>query len=163
MKDFDLDLVGIRATKLNAELVRVLFGNLAHKDVVEDPNKKIKTDKNIVIASGWVPGFSSDMDAVLLAKNVCADKVINLSNIEYVFDKDPKKFKSAKSIEKISWSDFQKIVGTRWVAGHSFPFDPVASVKAKQFGLKVIVAKGNDLNNLKNIFGDKKFKGTVIG
>jgi len=160
---FDLDLIGIRATKLNAELVRVLFGSLAHKDVIENPTKKIKTNKKIIVASGWVPGFSSDMDAVLLAKNVGADKVINLSNISYVFDKNPKKFKDAVKITKISWAGFQKIVGTKWVAGSSFPFDPEASKKASLFKLKVVVAKGTDLNNLKNIFEGKKFIGTVIG
>ncbi|MBW3000135.1 UMP kinase, partial [Candidatus Woesearchaeota archaeon] len=113
-KNHDLDLIGIRTTKLNAELVRVMFGNHTHDLVIENPTLKIKTKKNIIIASGWIPGFSSDMDAVLLAKNLKAKIVINLSNISYAYTKDPNKFKDAKKIKEISWKGFQKIVGTKW-------------------------------------------------
>ena len=162
INNFNLDLIGIRATKLNAELVRVIFGNNAHKEVIENPTKKIKTNKKIIIASGWIPGFSSDMDAVLLAKNLKAKKVINLSNISYAYTKDPKKYKDAKKIKEISWTNFQKIVGTKWIANTSFPFDPEASKKAKQLKLTVIIAKGTDLNNLNNILNNKPFKGTTI-
>ncbi|MBW3000182.1 UMP kinase [Candidatus Woesearchaeota archaeon] len=161
-KDYDLDLIGIRATKLNAELVRVMFGNHAHKEVIENPTKKIKTKKNIIMASGWIPGFSSDTDAVLLAKNLKAKKLINLSNISYAYTKDPKKYKDAKKIKQISWKDFQKIVGTKWKANTSSPFDPEASKKARQLKLTVIVAKGTDLKNLDNILSGKEFKGTII-
>jgi uridylate kinase len=161
-KNHDLDFIGIRTTKLNAELVRVMFGNHAPKEVIENPTKKIKTKKNIIIASGWIPGFSSDMDAVLLAKNLKAKKVINLSNISYTYTKDPKKYKDAKKIKQISWKDFQKIVGTKWKANTSSPFDPEASKKARQLKLTVIVAKGTDLKNLDNILSGKEFKGTII-
>lgn len=161
-KGYDIDLVGIRATKINAELVRAGFGNHAYKEVIENPTKKIKTNKKIIVASGWIPGFSSDMDAVLLAKNLGAKKVTNLSNISYVYTKDPRKYKNARRIKEISWKDFQKIVGDRWIPNSSFPFDPEASKKARQLKLEVIIAKGTDLKNLKNILGDKRFKGTII-
>jgi uridylate kinase len=161
-KNHDLDFIGIRTTKLNAELVRVMFGNHAPKEVIENPTKKIKTKKNIIIASGWIPGFSSDMDAVLLAKNLKAKNVINLSNISYAYTKDPRKYKDAKKIKQISWKDFQKIVGTKWKANTSSPFDPEASKKARQLKLTVIVAKGTDLKNLDNILSGKEFKGTII-
>ncbi len=160
--DYNRDLIGIRATKINAELVRAIFGKLAHKDVIEDPTKKIKTKKNIIIASGWIPGFSSDMDAVLLAKQLKAKEVINLSNIAYAYTKDPKKYKDAKKIEQTTWKEFQKIVGTKFRANSSFPFDPIASKLAKKTKLEVIIAKGTDLKNLNNILNKKKFKGTII-
>jgi uridylate kinase len=34
--------------------------------------------------------YSTDFDAVMLAKNFGAKKVINLSNIDYAYDKDHK-------------------------------------------------------------------------
>ena len=46
----DLDWLGIAATKLNAELVRSIFGELAYEKVVNNPKKKINTDKQIIIA-----------------------------------------------------------------------------------------------------------------
>lgn len=162
VSDFDRDLIGIRATKINAELVRSIFGKLAHKEVIEDPVKKINTKKRIIIASGWIPGFSSDMDAVLLAKNLKAKEVINLSNIDYAYTKDPRKHKDAKKVIETGWKGFQKIVGTKFRANSSFPFDPIASKLAKKMKLTVIIAKGTNLKNLDNILKNKLYRGTTI-
>ncbi len=104
------------------------------------------------------------MDAVLLAKNIGAKLVINLSNIDHVYDKDPRKYKDAKKIVEISWDAFLKhIVGDKWKPGMNTPFDPVASKEAKKAGIDVIVADGRDLENLRHILEKAEFfKGTVI-
>ncbi|MBW2992356.1 UMP kinase [Candidatus Woesearchaeota archaeon] len=158
----ELDWIGIKATIINAELVKSMFNGLVYEAVVNEPNKHISTNKKIIIGSGWKPGWSTDYDAVMLAKQFKADKVINLSNIEYVYDKDPNKYKDAKKIEEISWEDFQKIVGIKYIPNRSWPFDPIASQLAKKWKLEVIIAKGTDLGNLKNVLDGKEFKGTVI-
>jgi uridylate kinase len=44
----------------------------------------------------------------------------------------------------------------------SAPFDPIATKKAERLGLKVLFAKGSDLDQVKKIFAGKKFKGTII-
>lgn len=158
----DVDWVGIGATKLNAELVRAIFADQAYAKVIDDPKKKINTTKKIIIGSGFVPGSSSDLDAIELARNFKADSVVNLSNIAYVYDKDPNKYKTAKKQPELTWNEFFKIIGTKWVPGGHYPFDPVASKLAKKSGISVAVMKGNDLSNLKNFLNDKKFKGTVV-
>ena len=104
------DLIGISTTRMNAQLVCEIFGNNAHPDVIIDYSKKINTDKPIVLGAGWKPGSSSDKDAVLLAIMYSAKIVINLTNVDYVYDKDPRKFSDAKPIKKISWLDFKKIM-----------------------------------------------------
>jgi uridylate kinase len=162
VSDDELDWIGIKATILNAELVKSMFGESAYEKVVNEPNRCITTDKKIIIGSGWKPGWSTDYDAVLLAKQFGAKRIINLSNIEYVYDKDPKKYNDAKKITDISWSSFQKIVGIRWKPSANLPFDPIATKLAKQLKLKVIIAKGTDIANLKKILNNRKFKGTVI-
>src|SRR3989344_8232997 len=98
----DLDWLGIYATHFNARFVGLLFSGWAEKELIINPTKKIKSKKHILIAGGWKPGCSTDYDAVLLAKTYGAKELINLSNIEYVYDKDPAKFKNAKKIEEIS-------------------------------------------------------------
>lgn len=161
VSDISKDFIGIRATKLNAELILSMFGNDAHNEVIEDPTTEIETGQRIIIASGWKPGFSSDMDAVLLAENLNAGIIINMSNIDYVYDKDPKKFKNAKPIKRLSWEDMGKLVGEEWVPGMNLPFDPVASKKAAELRLKVMII-GKDVKNLKNLLKEKEFKGTLI-
>ena len=161
--DSDLDWMGIHTTIFNAQFVKLLFKDVSYGEVIIDPTKKVKTNKKVLIASGWKPGCSSDKDAVLLAKTYGAKEVINLSNIEYVYDKDPNKYKSAKKIEEINWKDFRKnVVGYKWVPGKNVPFDPIASGLAEKLGLRVSILKGTDLREVENVISGKKFRGTII-
>ncbi|MFA7653691.1 MAG: UMP kinase [Candidatus Magasanikbacteria bacterium] len=159
----ELDWLGIQTTWFNGGFVKSLFGKLAHSEVIKNPTKKIKTSKPIIIAGGWKPGCSTDNDAVLLAKAYRAKTVANLSNIDFVYDKDPNKFYDAKKIEKISWVEFRKIVGDKWVAGANVPFDPKAAKLAQKLKLKVVFVKGTDLGEVKKMLNDEACRGTVIG
>ncbi|MDP6599817.1 MAG: UMP kinase [Candidatus Woesearchaeota archaeon] len=156
-----LDWLGIYATRINADFIKKLFGNIAEDIIIKNPTKKIKFNKKIILAGGWKPGWSTDYDAVLLAKNLKVKTIINMSNINYVYDKDPKKFKGAKKIKNISWREFRKITGNKWKAGLNMPFDPVAAKEADKLRLKVVII-GNNLRNFENLLNDRKFEGTII-
>ena len=138
-----------------------MFAEYAETFIIKNPNEKIKFKKNIIIASGWLPGWSTDYDAVLLAKNLGAKELINMSNTDYVYDKNPSKYKNAKKIEKLSWQNFMNLISNKWKAGMNVPFDPVAAREAQKSGIKVYII-GNDLTNFENLLNGKKFKGTVI-
>lgn len=156
-----LDEIGITATKLNAEYVKNVF-ELDNKVVNYPKNKNIKFSKNLAVASGWKPGFSTDTDAVYYALSNNADTILNLSNIEKVYTADPKKDKNARPIDKISWAEFRKIVGNKWSAGLNVPFDPIASRLAEKNNLKVICASGSNIDNIINILSDRSYIGTLI-
>jgi uridylate kinase len=160
LKSEDLDWLGIHVTWLNADLVRTIFKDVAYKCFIINPNKKVKFD-NVLIAAGWKPGWSTDYDAVLLAKNYKAKTVINMTNVEYLHDKDPRKYKNAKKIEKIDWKNFRKIVGDKWTPGLNTPFDPIATKLAQKLKLKLILV-GKNMNNFENFLKGKKFKGSVV-
>lgn len=160
----DLDWIGIRATHLNGQLVRTIFADLCTDPLVTDPTiKDIAFSGQVLVAAGWKPGFSSDNDAVLLAKRFGGKLIVNLSNIEKVYTDDPRKNPEAKPLDAISWADFRSIVGDDWVPGKNTPFDPVASKKAAALGMKVICAKGSDIANTMAILRKKPFIGTTIG
>lgn len=160
--DVDLDWLGIAATKLNAELLRVVFKKAAHDFVMINPTEKIKTKKKIIIASGWLPGCSSDKDAVLWAKNCGAKRVINLTNTDYIYDKNPQKFKNAKPLKNLKWAQYKKLIGSKWIPRMHAPFDPIASRLAEKWGIEVAVMYGGDLNNFERFLKGKNFKGSVI-
>jgi len=163
LKDVQLDLLGIKATYLNAEFVRALFGSLAYEEIIKNPTLKIKTSRPIVVAGGWKPGASTDYDAVLLAKQFGAKEVFNLSNIDFVYDKDPNKFKDAKKIISASWPEFKKIIGGKWKPGANLPFDPKAAKTAQKAKISVSFLKGTDLKSLETALSGRKFRGTIIG
>lgn len=157
----DLDWIGIQATRLNAELVRSMFGAMAHDKVLHDPSEPIDGDKRIIIGAGFRPGSSTDLRAVQLAERFDAAQVINMSNIDYVYSDDPKKNPNAGKLADISWADFRKLVGNEWDPGLNMPFDPIASRAAEAMGLKVVII-GNDIQNLERVLQKKAFRGTTI-
>lgn len=159
----DLDWIGIHATRLNGHLIRTIFRDIAHPFMIDDYSFIRKANEPVVVGAGWKPGWSTDYDAVLTCEDYGAKTIINLSNIDEVYDKDPNKFKDAKPIDKISWADFRKITGDEWIPGMNLPFDPIAAKKAQGLKIKVIVVNGNNFENLKSYFSGKKFVGTVIG
>lgn len=158
----ELDWIGIHATYINASIVKSLFGKYSYEYIINNPTTNFVPDKNIIIASGWKPGFSTDMDAVLLAKQFKVNKVFNISNIDYVHSEDPKENSKATKFEKISWEKYLEIIGEKWDAGRSTPFDPVASKEAMKNKIKVIMVKGN-IDEVKKIVSDNKINGTIIG
>lgn len=162
LENVDLDWMGISATRLNAQLVKSIFKGYVHDEVITNPTVKINFKEDILIGCGWVPGCSSDMDATLLAKNLGVKTVINLSNIDYAYTKDPKKYPDAVKIEKTTWKEFKKIVGDKWVPGLNAPFDPTAAKEAEKQKIKVIIANGKNLKNLQDCLEGKKFQGTII-
>lgn len=163
MPDDDLDWLGIHATRLNGHLLRTIFKDIAHHRMIENYDHKLENwTEPVVIGAGWKPGWSSDYCATYLAKDHDAKVLINLSNIDYVYDSDPKLNPHAKPLEDISWSQIQDMLGSKWIPGLNAPFDPIASKLAQERSLTVVVANGKNLKNLENILDGKSFKGTVI-
>src|SRR5690348_17070618 len=56
----DLDWLGIHATRLNAHLVRTIFRDIAHPNILKHYEIIRKVEEPIVIAAGWKPGWSTD-------------------------------------------------------------------------------------------------------
>lgn len=158
----DLDWIGIHATRLNAQLLRNIFAGYAHQHVIKNPTIDTDADEPVTIAAGWMPGFSTDHCAVLIAKNLGATRLVNLSNIDYVYDSDPKQNKKAKKFEKISWPEFRKLIPKEWDPGLSSPFDPVAAKEAESLGIEVAIINGAKLEEFSNYLENKPFAGTVI-
>ena len=158
------DWIGIMATRINAQLLKACFGSYCKNDVVYNPTvEDLKFDGQVLVASGWKPGFSTDTDAVYLGEKFDAKTIVNLSNIEKVYTDDPRKNPDAKPLDTISWADFRKMVGDEWTPGKNCPFDPIASKKASELGMKVICAGGKNISNIQAILEDKEYFGTTIG
>jgi len=115
------DWIGVAATRLNAALVKAVFGDLCPDEVVTDPTAPFAWTGRVLVAAGWKPGFSTDFDAVLLAERFGAKTVVNLSNIAQVYTDDPKKNPDARPLTSVNWPEFQRIVGTEWKPGITPP------------------------------------------
>ncbi|MFH1711708.1 MAG: UMP kinase, partial [Patescibacteria group bacterium] len=158
-----LDWLGIHATRLNGHLVRTLFREIAYPVVLKNPMRvPLRWQGKILVAAGWKPGWSTDYVACRIAKRLGVDSIINASNIDYVYDRDPNKYKNAKKIEEMAWKDFRKIVGDDWDPGKSAPFDPVASKFCHKNKIKVAIVNGVDIKNVGNVLSGRLFQGTLL-
>ncbi|HOD87185.1 MAG TPA: UMP kinase [bacterium] len=158
----DQDWLGIHATRLNAHLLRILLKDVAYPEIITNPDKALHTRSRVIVAGGYRPGWSTDYVAVLLANKYKAKTVINLSNIDYVYNQDPRRYPDAKIIKKINWNDFRQIVGNEWHPGLNAPFDPIAARLAQSSRLRVVILNGRNFVNLNKFFDNKVFKGTII-
>jgi len=161
-KSSDRDWIGINITRINAEIIKQMFVGNTYPKIIVDPNIKVKTNKDIIVGAGWKPGWSTDYDAVLIAKNHNVKTIINLSNIDYVYDKNPSQYPDAKALRNVDWKSFSLIVGDKWTPGLSAPFDPKASKLAAKLKLKVVMINGKNLDRLEDCLNNKPFIGTVI-
>lgn len=160
----ELDWIGIAATKINASLVHAILHDIAHNEVIVDPNdiKAVSEDTRVIVASGFKPGNSSDYQSVRIAELSNATKMINLSNTDYVYTDDPRSNPDAEKIEDITWAEFRKLIPAEWDPGLSAPFDPVAAKLAEEKNIEVANINGAKLDELKNYIEGKDFVGTRI-
>lgn len=160
----DLDWLGIHATRLNGHLLRTIFRDIAHPVMITNPDavQDVPKSAKLIVAAGYRPGASTDLRAVQIASHVGAKSVINLSNIDYAYTKDPNKYKNAEKIKESSWPAFRALLPKDWDPGLNSPFDPIAAREAEKLGLEVAIINGARLGEVKKYLGGKKFVGTVV-
>ena len=163
ISDYDKDWIGIKVTQLNAFLLKTIFKKIAHPEIF-DQRFKIKKFGNfpLIIGAGWKPGWSTDFVALQITIDFGLKETIILGKPDYVYDKDFEKEKKAKPIKKLTWSKYLNLIPKKWKPGLRVPVDPLAGKLAKEKKIRVIVAQGRDLLNLKRILERKPFKGTII-
>ena len=83
---------------MNATLLIAALGEAAYPKVAESHSeaKKFAESKKIVVMGGITPGQTTDAVAAVLAERVHADVFVNVTSVNGIYDKDPKKFTGAK-------------------------------------------------------------------
>ncbi len=158
-------LSGISATRMNARFMNYFFNinpeyGIPHKMKVL---KKYVNKQNIVFCGAleYKPNQTSDSTAAGIAKYF-KTIFINLTNVSGLYTKNPKKFKDAKFISKISWKDFDKMANkSKFKPGQHFVLDQTASKIILKNKIPTYII-GKDLKQLDNLLKNKNFKGTII-
>ena len=114
------DYVGMLAPVMNSLVLKDVFIKLGmdvynqsslEVEIIDkvDSSKAIKAldDGKIVIFGGGTgkPFFSTDTGAALRAKDIKAEMIIKLTNVDGVYDKDPNKYKDAKKYDIVTYDE----------------------------------------------------------
>ncbi|MCW6158812.1 MAG: UMP kinase [Thermoplasmatales archaeon] len=161
-KEYYLDMMGIQATRLNATMVSLALGNLM--DVPKSIDEAVRMMKvyKRVIMGGTEPGHTTDAVSVLLAEALSRDTVVNVTNVDYLYDRDPK-VKGAKKIKNIAYSNATKMITSeKRGAGANFPLDILSLNIARRSGIKIKIVSFRDPSNAFKAINGKKFEGTIV-
>lgn len=157
--------LGIHITRLNARFMTLFFRLHSNKTIpkdmkdVEDYLKKYK----IVFCGAlrYEKDQTSDSTSARLAQFFHCD-FINITDVNGVYDKNPKKFKKAKFIPHISHKDFLKMAQKiKFKPGQHFILDHTAAKLIYKYNIKTYVI-GSDIKNFDNLLNGKYFVGTII-
>ncbi|MCE7741152.1 MAG: UMP kinase [Candidatus Heimdallarchaeota archaeon] len=155
------DILAVESTRIHALLIIASLHNKAYLLVprsFEEVGKALSSGK-IVVTGGLQPGQSTSAVAALVAEYWDADLLINLTNVDKVFDKDPNKYPDAKELDKVTPEELLEIISKQEEEPGKYAlFDRVGCEIIKRSRLKVVFANGQDPSN---IF--KAIKGETVG
>jgi uridylate kinase len=103
--------------------------------------------------------------AALLAIRLRAARVVNATDVDGVYDKDPRTNAQARRLASLSWPDFRALVqrSTTGAAGQNFLFDRLGAELLARSGIPLSIVAGRDLANLGAAIRGETFDGTRIG
>jgi uridylate kinase len=156
---------GIAATRANAKFMSCFF-NQDPKKMIPISLKEIKkeiTKRDIVISGAidFKPNQTTDSNAAEIAANLKAI-FVNLTNVDGLYNKNPKKYKDAKFISEISWKEIYKMANSmKFEPGQHFVLDQISSKIIMENHVPTYIL-GTSIKNLECFLKEKKFKGTTI-
>jgi len=164
--EFEADAVAILSTKKNAHLMVHALRGLAYQNVLDDfeEARAVAEHHKVVVMGGTIPGITTDTDAVLLAEAMEAKRMINVSNVEAIYDSDPRKNKNAKKFSKLTYEELNKLAAKSDMrkAGTHFVFDMLACKLIQRSGIEIHFVSGHNLRDLEKAIDGKAHSGTVV-
>ena len=159
------DDIGIEVTRVNAKLMLLALGDAAYQKVPHNFQEALEYSATgkIVVMGGTEPAHSTDAVSAILAEYVQADLLVNLTAVDGLYTKDPKKFDDAELIEEITASDMMEIIGGNEVKAGTYEFiDMTAIQMIKRSNLETVIANGNEPQNLIRAIKGEKIGTRVI-
>jgi uridylate kinase len=160
--EYHLDKMGIQATRLNAITVSLALGNSMAIPTNIDDAIDLLNSYGKVVMGGTEPGHTTDAVSLLLAEAWGASRVLNITNVDSLYDRNPN-LKGAKKIERIAYSDLMDLlIQEERKAGSNFPMDILSINIAMRSGIDIMILSYKDERNVKNALEGKKFSGTIV-
>ncbi|MHA1970227.1 MAG: UMP kinase [Candidatus Thorarchaeota archaeon] len=158
------DWLGIKLARNNAELLCAGLGDIAYPKIVETLDElevAVKIGK-VVLMGGLIPGQSTNAVAALAAETVNAETLFNATNVDGVYDHDPKE-SGAIRFDTITISELKKVLsggGTK--AGEYKLFDSVAIRVVERSKIPTVIFDGGDSDNLTRVFRGEKIGTRIV-
>ncbi|MHA1242131.1 MAG: UMP kinase [Promethearchaeota archaeon] len=164
------DMIGIDISRINSRLIVANMKEFAYPQVPEsfkELSTAIITSK-VAVMGGLQPGQSTTSVAIQVAEFLKAERLIILTDVDGIYDKDPNVFDDAKLLRELNYDSLQKIIleisgDNQAAAGEYRIFDVVSLQILKRSNVVVSVISGSNLDQFKKLWNDEKANvGTTI-
>jgi uridylate kinase len=162
-----LDLLGIKVTRLNAQLLITALGESALPnppktidDILEAKNDPVE---RIAVMGGLQPGQSTNAVSAVAAELFGAKKIVNATKVDGVYDKDPRVYKDARLLKKITVFQLRELLAQQSAkAGKYELLDPPSLTIIERSGITLHVVNGKDPQNIIRVLRGEDIGSTVL-
>ncbi|MBN1275708.1 hypothetical protein JXA12_05465 [Candidatus Woesearchaeota archaeon] len=165
------DEIGIAVTKINAryvlEKLKPILKEQLCPQLIIDPHAKQPAGFRVYLATGALPGSSTDYDMMLLAKSFNADRAIKISDFPVVLDVqatafDKELLSGYEPLPEMTWNKLHSLVGDDWRSGGNYPLDPAACRIGQELAYKGFTLLIGQYEQLEKMVAGQEFLGTVV-
>jgi uridylate kinase len=125
----ELDLVGIQATRLNAATLKTYFDD-AHPTIPTSLQELVEAVEysDMIVMGGTEPGHSTDAVAALAGELIDADMMVNVTDVDGIYDRDPAE-DGATKLDEISYAELLDMVAQKEVSAGSYALMDLTACK----------------------------------
>jgi uridylate kinase len=164
LDEASLDLLGIAISRVNAKLLIASLGHYAYPEVpmsLDDVARFVESNK-IIVSGGLHPGQSTNATSALIAEKTRASEFINATDVNGIYDSDPRKNKNAHLFAKIELDKLlNMLLKESSMAGEYDLLDIVALKVIERSKIRTKVILSNP-KNISNTIQGRKYIGTEL-
>lgn len=126
-----LDVLGIEISRLNAMLLSAALGNSVYPVIpsnLEEISIACQSGK-IVVSGGLHPGQSTNATAALICEKIKADRFLNATDVDGIYDSDPNQNPNAKMFKEISIKKCFELLNTESTQAGSYDLMDIVAMK----------------------------------
>lgn len=126
-----LDVMGIEISRLNAMLLSAALGDSVYPVIpsnLEEISIACQSGK-IVVSGGFHPGQSTNATAALICEKIKADRFLNATDVDGIYESDPKKNTKAKMFKEITIKKCLDLLNTESTQAGNYDLMDIVAMK----------------------------------
>jgi len=150
LNEASLDVIGLRVAMVNASLMWAYFHEATPPLVPSSVHEvaSMLPAWRVVFVGGFQPAQSTTTVAALVAEAIRAEKLVIATDVDGVYDDDPKRNPHARKFKEITASDLEAMLRGSLKAGGYQLLDSMALSIIRRSGIETRVIAGKPATNI---------------
>ncbi|MEM0372454.1 MAG: hypothetical protein QXO69_01235 [archaeon] len=161
--NFELDEISIQLVRANSRLVASSLKKALFFEDFDEAANHFTAKKSLIVLGMGTPGQTSDSTSALFAEEVGADRWINLSNVDAIYDRNPSE-RGAKKIPRMTHAELVAFAEKHDARRprENFIIDSLAAKILARSNIEAHFVNGEKLRDAMKAVKGKRHGGTVV-